>query len=286
MAITSGFFNSINGDRKYNAKQIGAYLGKAFSSGVFPNPPTNLQVVAAGGMNIKVHPGRAMIDGYWLDNDGMQTIALEAAGMALARIDAVVVRLNENDEARFVELTVKKGPSETSPKGPEMERSAYIQEYCLALVYVAPMRADGTQEIAQDNITDTRSDTSLCGYVTINAAASRGGDADTVDGKHASELQNYDNLTNKPTSIQAETQLSTDWTGEAAPYSQAITVSGVTGSSIVDIDVASSVTLDQLDAFLNAKIVDGGQSTDTITLKAFGEKPEVVIPIKIVVRKV
>lgn len=66
----------------------------------------------------------------------------------------------------------------------------------------------------------------------------------------------------------------------------AYAVSGVTASRIVDIDVASTVTAEQLDAYINAKIVDGGQAADSITLKAFGDKPEIEIPIKIVVRKV
>ena len=54
----------------------------------------------------------------------------------------------------------------------------------------------------------------------------------------------------------------------------------------MDIDVASTVTAEQLDAYINAKIVDGGQAANSITLKAFGDKPEIAIPIKVVVRKV
>lgn len=82
------------------------------------------------------------------------------------------------------------------------------------------------------------------------------------------------------------TLTSTGWTGTSAPFTQTITVSGVTSTSIVDIDVQSTVTAEQLDAYINAKIVDGGQTTNNITLKAFGEKPTVSIPIKVVVRKV
>ena len=166
MAITSGFFNSINGDRKYDARQIGMYLGKVVSSGVFPNPSTNLQVTAAGGMNIQVHPGRAMIDGHWMDNDGVHVITLEDADMALARMDAVVMRLDENDGARAIGLEVKKGSPSAAPVSPVMVREGYVQEYCLALIYVPPTKNDGTQEIIQANITDTRPDTSVCGWIT------------------------------------------------------------------------------------------------------------------------
>ena len=123
-----------------------------------------------------------------------------------------------------------------------------------------------------------------------------GGNADSVGGKNLSYIMDYDNLTNAPDtptasslgiiSTQATVTLTTAWSGDAAPYSQTIKVPGVTADSIVDIDVVSTVTAEQLDAYINAKIVDGGQGADTITLKAFGEKPAIAIPIKIVVRKV
>lgn len=123
-----------------------------------------------------------------------------------------------------------------------------------------------------------------------------GGNADTVEGKNLNHIMDYNNLKNTPAaptaqnlgiiSTQATVQLSTNWAGTEAPYSQTITVSGVTAISIVDIDVAGTVTAEQLDAYINAKIVDGGQSAGSITLKAFGDKPEIAIPIKIIVRKV
>lgn len=123
-----------------------------------------------------------------------------------------------------------------------------------------------------------------------------GGDADTIGGKDLDYIMNYDNMENAPPaptaqslgliSTQTTAQLSTEWTGAEVPYSQTITVSGVNTDSVVDIDVAGTVTAEQLDAYINAKIVDGGQAAGSITLKAFGDKPEVAIPIKIVIRKV
>ena len=73
------------------------------------------------------------------------------------------------------------------------------------------------------------------------------------------------------------------WSGTEAPFSYTVTVSGVTVTSVVQVDVQSGVTAEQLDAFINAKLVDGGQGTDSVTLKAFGERPAVNIPVKFVV---
>lgn len=140
-----------------------------------------------------------------------------------------------------------------------------------------------------------------------------GGNADTIGNKDLDYIMDYNNMDNLPelfsgnyedligapdipetptvsslgiVSTQTTATLTTNWTGAEAPYSQTITVPGVTTISIVDIDVVNSVTAEQLDAYINAKIVDGGQAANSITLKAFGEKPTVAIPIKIVIRKV
>lgn len=52
MTITSGFFNSRGGDRKYNAEQMSRYFDKLITSGVFPNPSTQLQVVEIGRAHV------------------------------------------------------------------------------------------------------------------------------------------------------------------------------------------------------------------------------------------
>lgn len=83
--------------------------------------------------------------------------------------------------------------------------------------------------------------------------------------------------------ISVAAQLTEGWSGSQAPYTQTIAVSGVTEASTVVIDVDSKATAGQLDAYINAKIIDGGQAADSITLKAFGDKPEVAIPIKILI---
>lgn len=104
---------------------------------------------------------------------------------------------------------------------------------------------------------------------------------------------NYDDLSNKPTasdlgivSIQGAVTLSADWTGEEAPFTQTVAVPGVMADSVVDIDVAGTVTAEQLDAYIGARIVDGGQAEGSITLKALGEKPTVTIPLRVVVRRI
>lgn len=87
-------------------------------------------------------------------------------------------------------------------------------------------------------------------------------------------------------STRLDTVLPAAWDGADAPFTQTIAAEGVAEGSIVDMDVSGDVTAEELDAYIAAKIVDGGQGDGQITLKAFGEKPAIPIPVKIVVRKV
>lgn len=73
------------------------------------------------------------------------------------------------------------------------------------------------------------------------------------------------------------------WTGSSAPYTYVLPVSGVTSSNIVEIDYASNASSAAIEAYQNAMLADGGQTTNQITIKAT-EKPTVDIPITIVIR--
>ena len=73
------------------------------------------------------------------------------------------------------------------------------------------------------------------------------------------------------------------WTGSSAPYTYVLPVSGATTSNIVEIDYASNASSAAIEAYQNAMLADGGQTTNQITIKAT-EKPTVDIPITIVIR--
>lgn len=159
MAVTYGFFNDVNGDRLYTAEQIGKYLQGIVSSGVYADASDSLQVMAAGGLVVTVRPGRAMLHYHWLENDEPLGLQL-AAGGALPRVDAVVMRLDMG--ARRCEIAVKQGAPSTAPVSPGLERTDATKEYMLAAVNVPALAS----AITQANITDTRANTALCGWVS------------------------------------------------------------------------------------------------------------------------
>jgi hypothetical protein len=87
----------------------------------------------------------------------------------------------------------------------------------------------------------------------------------------------------KKSTLVNTTLTASKWTGSSAPYSYILSVSGVTSSNIVEIDYASNASSAAIEAYQNAMLADGGQTTNQITIKAT-EKPTVDIPITIVIR--
>lgn len=159
MSLTYGFFNSSNGDRKYNADQMSEYFDGLVSNGVYENVGDALLVTASEGLTVNVGTGRAIINCKWVKNSAALGIVLEQAHPTYNRYDAIVVRLNYTN--RNFEITYKKGTAASSPEKPSMQRDATMYEICLAYVYVAA----GATALTQADITDMRA-SSICGWVT------------------------------------------------------------------------------------------------------------------------
>ena len=87
----------------------------------------------------------------------------------------------------------------------------------------------------------------------------------------------------KKSAIINTTLTASKWTGSSAPYTYVLPVSGATTSNIVEINYASNASSQAIEAYQNAMLADGGQTTNQITIKAT-EKPTVDIPITIVIR--
>lgn len=154
-----GFFNSVSGDRKYDADDISNYFVKLISNGVFPNPSNNLQVVAKSGMTITVKAGFGFINAKYANLTSDYDLTLDAADTTNPRIDRIVLRLDSAN--RQFALTIIKGEAAAEPVAPDIVRTSTIYDLCLAQIAVA---ANATS-IVTANITDKRSVSSLCGYV-------------------------------------------------------------------------------------------------------------------------
>lgn len=167
MSLSYGFFNaeltsSGQYDRVYAAEQFAEYFNLIVKNGVFPDPSTQLQVVASSvpDMNVNVSAGFGWINGYYAKNDSAYSLAIQAANGSLNRIDIVVLRWV--NETRSMELAVKTGTASGSPTAPELQRDSDIYELMLASITVSA----GATSISQSAITDKRPDSSVCGWVT------------------------------------------------------------------------------------------------------------------------
>ena len=162
--INSYFFNALpnadgSWDREYNAENFSDYLNLIVGSGVFPNPSTNLQVMASSGFNLVVKAGSAWINGKKMENTTDYSITLDGSDVLLNRIDRVIFYLDM--QAREMGIDILKGTPATNPVAPDLTRTATRQEYCLGTVAVNRQ----VSAISQADITDTRADSDVCGWV-------------------------------------------------------------------------------------------------------------------------
>lgn len=159
MAITYGFFNSLNHDRRYDAGQISEYFDGLVSDGVYESIGEALQVQAATGMNVNIQTGRAIIDCRWIKNDAVITMPITASHVTLARYTAIMVRLDYS--ARNISFIAVDGTPATSPEKPAPTNTSTVKDLVLAYLYIAP----GSTAIPQRYIQDQRG-TALCSWVT------------------------------------------------------------------------------------------------------------------------
>ena len=162
MAITSGYFNSVNGDRKYNADQMSEYFEGIINEGVCQHIGGGLAVTAGTGLTVSVATGKAFIGQKWIKNDAALTLTITTAADQ-ARIDAVVLRRNTTN--RVCEIAIKTGTPSASPSAPAMTRTSTTYEMALAYVNVAAGATSVT-------VTDKRADTTVCGWATVAQATS------------------------------------------------------------------------------------------------------------------
>ncbi len=159
----SMFFNSVDRDRLYNADDLCLYLASLFESGVLKRDSGSLDITAGDGMQVIVSSGYAFINGHLYVNDDDKIISIDNADGVYNRIDSIIVRLDSS--LRQITVELKKGQNASSAAIPSVTRDGDIYE--LQLGYVTINK--GIVSIEQSMITDTRDDTTVCGYVINNA---------------------------------------------------------------------------------------------------------------------
>lgn len=161
MAFTCGFFNSQNGDRKYNAEQMASIFDGLIKDGVYDTVGEIFAVTPGTGMQVLVGSGRAWFDHTWNNNDASYPLAITAADVSLPRYDAVVLETNHSDTVRTNRLRVVTGTPASNPVKPTMASSANVKQHPLAYIKVTAGATAITQSMIQVVV-----GTSECPFVT------------------------------------------------------------------------------------------------------------------------
>ena len=148
MALTYGFYNSRNGDRKYNAMTMSAIFDGIINDGVFQSIGTCFKPVPSTGLSVNVGIGRAWFDHTWTYNDSPMNLTFTQSDMINARIDAIVLEVNAKDSVRANSLKVIIGTPAASPQKPKLTNTATVNQYPIAYVTIP---ANATS-IIDDNI--------------------------------------------------------------------------------------------------------------------------------------
>ena len=161
MAVTGGFYNALNGDRKYNAEQMSAIFDGVINDGIFANVGNTFNVTALRDFVVTVDTGRAWFNSKWIYNDAVLPVELEEPDILLDRIDAVVIEIDTSETVRASSIKVVKGTPASTPQNPAMASTLFVHQYPLAYI----RRPAGSIAITQSQITSMIG-TSSTPYIT------------------------------------------------------------------------------------------------------------------------
>lgn len=161
------------GDRAYSAQSFAQVFIKFFKTGVIgadahQTPSTTfqpLQIMARERLQFTIKAGAAWIDGHVGEVFDGTVGTLENADGVYNRIDRVVMRLyggDGKDERKLVPHIITGIPA-ANPVPPPIVRDGTDYDLSLATILVPA----GATAITQANITDTRFDLDVCGFVRL-----------------------------------------------------------------------------------------------------------------------
>ena len=141
MSVKSGFFNSQNGDRKYESQDISSIFDGIINDGVFESYGDAFQVTPGAGMSVVVGKGRAWLDHTWTLNDAPLTLEIDAASTTGGRLDTVVLDVDRRKDVRNNSIYILKGTTVQETTGIPGDATELTQtddrvQYAIAYIYV------------------------------------------------------------------------------------------------------------------------------------------------------
>lgn len=188
MALTFGFYNSIEGDRKYDAIQFGRIFDGIITDGVYATYEKGMVVKASDNAGeVIIQPGRAWFNHTWNYNDADFVMEAPAPEVLLDRIDALVLDINEEQAVRENSFAWVTGTPSSNPVRPTLTNTTTHHQYPLCYV----RRYAETTMIYTKDITSMVG-TSECPFVT---GVLEGMDIDAWINQWDDEFSTWENAT-------------------------------------------------------------------------------------------
>lgn len=160
------FFDSTEDDERiYQAADFARFHNQIIGSGVSNTKELpDLEVTAKNNMDVGLGAGYMFANGYMYELTETMNLKHDVADPDNDRIDRVVIRFDNNPENREIKAVIKKGTPAGSPTPPSLTRDNYIYEMSVAQVRIKA----GKSYVEDDEITDERSNDSVCGYIPLH----------------------------------------------------------------------------------------------------------------------
>lgn len=161
MSFASGFFNSVDHDRLYDATDISRLFDGLIRDGIFASIGDCLVVKQSNKMNVTVGTGRAWFNHTWSYNDALYPVTIPPSEILMDRIDAIVLEINSVESVRANSIKLIKGTPASTPTKPALTNTKEVHQYPLAYVTVG----EEVTSIRQADIENCVG-TSACPFVT------------------------------------------------------------------------------------------------------------------------
>lgn len=202
---------------------------------------------------VRVFDGDALMQGRHvrLKENTYVDLYFDNGSQGKRRIDIVAIRYNRNQysDIESCDLVVIKGKTvDDKPEQPELTRGDILNEH--ANINEMPLYA-----IEFDGLYIQQP---ICLFSSMSS--------------FRSGYKKYDIMLSQ-----------LNWVGSENPYTYTLNIPDVKENSDVQVLPASTITADQVESWSGAMVMSATQAAGSITLKAFGDKPEVNIPITVLV---
>lgn len=154
MSLSCGFYNSVDHDRRYDARDFSRLINCLINDGIMANVDdcfvVNAVKSSSGGdtNQITIGSGLAWFNNTWSYNDTAYLMDLPLSDVVSKRIDAVVLEIDETNSVRDNRFLIVSGTAGSTPQKPILINTELIHQHPLCYI----TRSANIENISQANI--------------------------------------------------------------------------------------------------------------------------------------